>query len=135
MVNKTVEAQGHRAWIKVCVGGGAPYYRGRPAWVHQRSKCKCKGSLSQIIMGLRVTLSVNSIKKVCISPPKCVISPKYIHRIAYAQTGSYMNETRQMSKNTLKNDKITCVCHYPYLLVGPQHGEKKCEKGGTTRGQ
>ena len=46
-----------------------------------------------------------------------------------------MNETRQISKNTLKNDKITRVCHYPGLLVGPQHRDKKWGKRGTTVGE
>ena len=45
-----------------------------------------------------------------------------------------MNETRQISKNTLKNDKITCVRHHPCLLVGPQHGEKNKKNGGQLGG-
>ena len=44
-----------------------------------------------------------------------------------------MNETRQISKKTFENDKITRVCHRPFLGVpntGTTHGGKGGPLGG-----
>ena len=89
-------------------------------------------------MGLIVTLRVYSITKVYISPPKWgLVSLKYTeHNMgSHMHTHSYMNETRQISKNIFEKDKITCMCHHACLLGGPQHRDRKWEKGGTTGGK